>query len=117
MTAAWAAYFAQYSTLFNQTGAQPGTPTMPYPTQPSLLGSTAPVTAQATAAPAAVGSQSVPQMDPQTQQASADVGSSGGQTQDYSDQWIEFYIASGRPDYAEQIIQMKKQQQQQQAHK
>uniref|UniRef100_A0A6G1S893 Far upstream element-binding protein 1 n=1 Tax=Aceria tosichella TaxID=561515 RepID=A0A6G1S893_9ACAR len=115
MTAAWAAYFAQYSTLFNQTGAQPSTPGMPYPGQPSLLSSTAPVSAPA-AAPTTVSSQSVPQMDPQQpqQQPSADSGASGGQ--DYSDQWIEFYIANGRPDYAEQIIQMKKQQQQQ-AHK
>jgi anaerobic ribonucleoside-triphosphate reductase len=53
-------------------------------------------------------------MDLQPQQPTADPSASGGQSQDYSDQWIEYYIASGRPDYAEQIMQIKKQQQ---AHK
>lgn len=109
ISAAWAAYYTQYATLFNQTGAQPSTPGMPYPGQPSMLGSTAPVATSA-ATPAAVSGQSVPHPDPQPQQPPADSGASGGP--DYSEQWIEYYMANGRPDYAEQIIQMKKQLQQ-----
>lgn len=108
MTAAWAAYFAQYSTLFNQAGAQPGAAAgMPFAGQSSLLG------ASSLSAPAAAptsNSQLLPQLDTQQQPAAAD--SQGGQAQqDFSDQWIEYYLANGRPDYAEQIIQLKKQQQ------
>lgn len=113
MSAAWAAYFAQYSNLFNQTGAQPGVTGSPYAGQ-NLIGAT--------------GTQPVPQADQSLHQQTQQQPQQPSQTQvsstqsgqarpDYSDQWIEYYLKNGRPDYAEQIIEMKKQQQQQQAQK
>lgn len=68
------------------------------------------VTSQA-AAPTS-GGQQIPDLD--TQQSAGDLASNAQSQQDFSDQWIEYYIANGRPDYAEQIIQMKKQQTQKQ---
>lgn len=88
VSAAWAAYFAQYSSLYTQAGAQPGIPAMPYAGQNIL------------------GSQQVSDQQPTAQPTTVQPG---GQQQDYSDQWIEFYMMNGRPDYAEQIIEMKKQ--------
>lgn len=129
MTAAWAAYMAQYSSMFNQHGAQPNVQaaaSIPYgaPGQPNLLGSaTAPTATSATptmmpqiaasAVPTAT-SQLPGQPLPAGGDPSQQVSSGGGsnQSQDYTDQWIEFYLANGRPDYAEQMIQLKKQQQQ-----
>lgn len=105
MTAAWAAYFAQYSSMLNQTGAQPG---MPYAGQPNILG------VPGVGGPAAVptsNSQAMPQLNPQQPPAAVDPGQGGQAQADYSDQWIEYYLQNGRPDYAEQIMQMKKQQQ------
>lgn len=102
MTAAWAAYFAQYSSMFNQAGAQPAAAGMPYNGQSGVLGASAPVSAPAVV-PASNSQQS--------QQSSADPNQGGQAQQDFSDQWIEYYLQNGRPDYAEQIIQMKKQQQ------
>lgn len=96
MSAAWAAYFAQYSTLFNQAGVQPGAGGLPYASQ-GLLGA---------------GSQQVPSAaDPALQHQAQATQAQPGQQQDYTDQWIEFYLRNGRADYAEQIIEMKKQQQ------
>lgn len=108
LSASWAAYFAQYSNLFNQTAAAhtPGAGISGYPGQ-SLMN--------------AGSSPQVPQQAEQTVQSQAGVGvasagagtnvTAGAGQQDYSDQWIEFYLMNGRPDYAEQIIEMKKQQQ------
>lgn len=109
VSAAWAAYFAQYSNLFSQTGAQPGTASSPYAGQ-NLIGA-------ANAQPVPQADQSIHQQSqPQSQQSSQPQVSStqSGQQPDYSDQWIEYYLKNGRPDYAEQIIEMKKRQQQQQ---
>ena len=105
MTAAWAAYFAQYSSMLNQATPQPG---IPYGGQPGIHG------APAAAAPAGVPSsnnQAMPQLDSQQPPAAVDPGPGGSAQADFSDQWIEYYIQNGRPDYAEQIMQMKKQQQ------
>ena len=104
MTAAWAAYFAQYSTLFNQAGAQPGSAAgMPFAGQSNMMGAPAVVPTS--------NSQLMPQLDSQQQQPAAADNQGGQAQQDFSDQWIEYYLANGRPDYAEQIIQLKKQQQ------
>lgn len=107
MSAAWAAYFAQYSTLFNQAGAQTNTAGIPYAGQTGLLGS---------AVASATNNPQVPTLDQQPQAPTVDANQGTQAQQDYSDQWIEYYIANGRPDYAEQIIQMKKQQQAQKQH-
>lgn len=90
MSAAWAAYFAQYSNLFNQTGTQPG-----------LMASSAQIPSSQVSS-AQVSS---------TQVSSSQVSSGQTHQQDYSDEWIEYYLKNGRADYAEQIIEMKKQQQ------
>lgn len=89
MSAAWAAYFAQYSNLYNQAGAQPGaaaTLTQPQPLQP-------------------------PQPPQPSQQQGEPGAPQAAQQQDYTEQWVEYYILNGRPDFAETLIQMKKQQQ------
>lgn len=122
MNAAWQAYFAQYSTMFNQAGGAPGAaaamgagaPAMPYGQQ--LLASADGMAAAAAAADPMMAAQQHMQQQQAQQMAGA---GAAGQQQDYTDQWIEFYMMSGRPDYAEQVIEMKKQaqkQQQQQQH-
>lgn len=130
MTAAWAAYMAQYSSMFNQPGAQPnaggGAPTaaaaMAYGAAPAgMMGAPAATTTPMlpTMAPNASGQQQAPLAVDPSQQQQANMGGGGGgapvaganPSQDYTDQWIEFYLANGRPDYAEQMIQLRKQQQ------
>lgn len=108
VSAAWAAYFAQYSNMFNQPGAQPGAAGLPYANQ-NLLGAGGPQQVPGQT------EQPLPQAPPPPQQQAPAAPPGAGQPQqDYTDQWIEFYLMNGRPDYAEQIIEMKKQQQQQQ---
>lgn len=108
VSAAWAAYYAQYSNMMTQAGPQLGSAGLPYAGQ-SLLG--------------AAGTQQASQPDQQPQQPQAQAQAQsmpgaqqpqqdGQPQQDYTDQWIEFYLMHGRPDYAEHIIEMKKQQQQ-----
>jgi len=92
MSAAWAAYVAQYSNLLNQAGAQPAGANLPHAGQNIIESANIPQVTQ------------LDQQQPATQQP----------VQDYTEQWIEYYIMNGRPDYAEQIIELKKQQQAQQ---
>lgn len=94
--AAWAAYFAQYSSVYGTAGAAQASAAagLPYTGQNII----APTTGQQL---------------PQEDQSHGTQGSSLAQQpqQDYSEQWIQYYIASGRPDYAEQIVELRKQQQ------
>lgn len=119
MSAAWAAYFAQYSSLFSQTGAQQGTPQVPQLDQSQLQTQLQPQVPQPQIPQPQMPQQQQPHQPHQQQQQPSQLSHLAGSTttqpqQDYTDQWIEFYLANGRPDYAEQIIEMKKQQQQQQ---
>lgn len=110
MTTAWAAYFAQFNML-NQ-GAQPAAAGMSYGGQPGLLGP---------AGGPAAATQQMPHMNQQAPAAPATtadmsqqaVAGAGGQP-DYSDQWIAYYRANGCENYAQAVIEMKKQAQQQQ---
>jgi len=128
MTAAWAAYMAQYSSMYSQTGAQANPQAAVGMAYGTAAGQANLIRASTNAAPNSSAPTMIPQMasnsslsaqagqplqptgaDTSQQQTSGDSTNS----QDYTDQWIEFYIANGRPDYAEQMIQLKKQQQQQ----
>lgn len=106
VSAAWAAYFAQYSNLINQAGAQPGATGMPYAGQ-NLMGASSTQQVPQPEQPLQQQQQQPQQPQPPSQQVQPN---QGAPQQDYTDQWIEFYIMNGRPDYAEQIIEMKKQQ-------
>lgn len=80
---AWSAYMAQYNAFISQGAANV--------TQAGTMPALQSEQPQGVAAPpAAVAGQ-----------------------KDYTDDWIEYYMANGRPDYAQQLIEMKKQQQQQ----
>lgn len=82
---------------------------------PNAPGSVTPVSnvAPQQSLPAAQQPGQTSQQQPQAPAAS-DTNQEGQPQQDYTEQWIQFYLANGRPDYAEQIIEMKKQAQQQQ---
>lgn len=123
MSAAWAAYYAQYSNLLNQAGGQPGAvgaaAGMPFAAAgQNLMGAASAaqqpqVTNPHTPADSHHSTQATQsQVDPSQAGATAPaVGGAASGQQDFSDQWIEFYLMNGRPDYAEQIMEMKKQQQ------
>lgn len=116
---------AQYSSMYSQAGSQPGMqPGMAYGAagQPGLLGSTTgavhPSASSASAMLPNMSGAGISASSGQHQSGAPQVpGGDGGppgqsnQSQDYTDQWIEFYLANGRPDYAEQMMQLKKQQQ------
>lgn len=114
VTAAWAAYMAQYSNhMFNQpTGAAASPGGLPgYPSGQAATGLGS-MGVQAAPAQAPMMTQQ-PSQIPQTPQApTATTAVSGQSAPDYSNQWIEFYIAMGRPDYAQQVVELKKKQQQ-----
>lgn len=83
MHAAWAAYDAQYAaSLLNQTAAYAGQELLPTST-----------------------SQQMPLEEPPHGASNAAVEQP---KPDYSDAWIQYYIANGRLDYAEQVVEMKK---------
>lgn len=96
--------------MFNQAGAQPGATNLPYAGQ-NLMGAGAQPMPQLDPTLQQKQQQQPPQQQP-PQQPQVQTPQQGAQPQqDYTDQWIEFYLMNGRPDYAEQIIEMKKQQQ------
>lgn len=93
VSAAWQAYFLQYSTLCNQAGPQVAG-AMPYGAQNLMNPSAQQVSSSS--------DQSTHhQVQPNQQQQPQ---------KDYTDEWVEYYIQHGRADYAEQILGYKKEQ-------